>query len=392
MKTILGIACMLLAVTQACCQFQSGDNVQIQNKAVGDQYLTGSDITINAPVYGDLIVAGGTITLNDTVTQDLVAAGGTLSINGLVRDDVRCAGGTIRISKNVDGDLVATGSNITIDKGVSILGNLYIAGGEVTVNGDVAGSIKSASGVITLNGKTGKDLDCRGGKLALNGIVHGTSVLSANEILLGADAKFNKDVRYWNKAESLDFGNTINGKATLDPSLEIEKGKWHYLGFGSALVLLWYLGTALLMIVLVQYLFSPVLSKSADTVKLASLKSLGLGLLFLIGVPVAVVLCIITIVGLPVGVLLAILYVTILLLATVIVALVAAHWVNNTNYNGTWSSRKIIFIAFGIFIVLKLASLTPFVGPLVMFLLACMAFGAILLQVKWRHNQPLSVS
>ena len=102
------------------------------------------------------------------------------------------------------------------------------------------------------------------------------------------------------------------------------------------------------------------------------------------------VICIITIVGLPVGILLTIGYIFILLFATVIVALLAAHWINNTYYQGEWRSRKIAFAAFGIFIFLKLASLTPFVGPLVMLVLACMGFGGILQNVKLAHSKAAS--
>ncbi len=391
LTALLGSACILLSAVHAFCQMRSGENVIINEKISNDLYVAGSNVTVNAPIDGDLIVTGGTVTINDTVTQDIMVAGGTVMINGYVKDDVRCAGGTVRFSKNVEGDVVAAGSNITIEKGVSILGDLYIAGGEVVLDGDVNGQIKSASGTLTLNGKAGKDIDCRGGTLIMNGTVAGTSILAAREIQLGPQAQFNNDVRYWNSHESLDFGNTIhNGKATLDSSLKMETGKWHYLGFGSLLMGLWYLGTALIMIILIQYLFKATFSKAANIIKNASLKSLGFGVLFLIVVPVAIIVCFITIVGLPVAILLMITFITVIILATVIVALLIAHWINNTNYNSSWSSRKIILVAFGIFVVLKLASLTPFVGPLIMFLLACMGFGGILQSVRWRRNQMVA--
>ena len=100
----------------------------------------------------------------------------------------------------------------------------------------------------------------------------------------------------------------------------------------------------------------------------------------------------VSVIGLPIGVLLLIAYVTILLLATVMVSLLAANWINNTYYQSAWGTGRIIIVALAIFIFLKLFTLTPFIGPLIMLLLACMSFGAILLTVKWRRNRALELT
>ena len=69
-------------------------------------------------------------------------------------------------------------------------------------------------------------------------------------------------------------------------ALAVEEGKWHYLGFASFLMVLWYLGTALLLMIIFHYLFSRTFRDAANIVKKESLKSLGFGFLFLVGVPV----------------------------------------------------------------------------------------------------------
>lgn len=388
-KSLLLFSGMVILAIPLSAQIKSGENIFIDDKVNNDLYVAGGTITIDAPVAGDLIAAGGTITVNDTITQDILVAGGNMTMNGFVGDDIRCAGGTIRLSENVTGDVVAAGGTITIDKDVIIHGNLLISGGEVVLNGEVNGYVKSASGKFTFNGKAGNDIDCRGGEIIINGAVNGKSTLSADIISLGSGARFNNDVVYWNKSGTLDFGNSIeSGKAMYDPSLEIETGRWHYLGFASLLMVLWYLGTALLMIILIQYLFKVTMRKAADTVKETSLKSLGLGLLFFVAVPVAILISFISVIGIPVGILMLIAFITVLLLATVMVSLLTAHWINNTYYQSKWSALRIVLSAFGIFVFLKLASLTPFIGPLVMFLLACMAFGGILQTIQWKRITP----
>jgi cytoskeletal protein CcmA (bactofilin family) len=395
MKAIkfLALVSALLSVTDSYAQFTSGEDVVISNKVTHDLYTAGGTVSVNSPVAGDLVFAGGTITISDTVQQDILGAGSNVILSGYVGDDVRCAGGTIKVSNDVAGDLIVTGGTVEIDDDVSIAGNVMVSGGKVVVDGQVKGNLVGACGEIALNGKVEGDVECRGGKISINGTVDGNSILAANTIELGSGASFNRDVRYWNSEGELDFGNAVHGgEARFDSSLEPESGKLHYLGFASALLLLWYLGTALVMIGLIQYLFGGTFKKAADTVKNASAKSLGVGVLFLIGVPAAILVTFITIVGIPVGVLALIAYVTAVLLGTVIVSLLATHWINKTYYNSAWSMARIVFIALAIFILLKLASLTPFVGPLVMLLLACMAFGAILLTIKWRKRTAVSVS
>ncbi|CAD5265290.1 MULTISPECIES: hypothetical protein [unclassified Imperialibacter] len=384
-RLFLIIVCSLI-VFQAEAQIQAGETVIIREKIEHDLYVAGGSVTINAPVLGDLIVAGGSVTVNDTISQDILAAGGEIFFNGYVGDDIRCAGGTISISGNIAGDLVVAGGTVAIDDKVVVDGNLFTSGGEITLNGEVAGILKSASGKLTLNGSVGGDIDCRGGDIIINGPAGGNAILAATTLELGPDASFAGNVNYWNEAGHLDFQNTVQGTATFDPSLEIEDGKWEYLGFASVLMVIWYLGTALVMILLIRYLFSNTLNKAAATAKESSLNSLGLGFLFLIGVPVAIVLSMVTLIGAPIGVLALTAYLTVVLLATVIVSIVLAYWLNQTYYKSAWKSGKVALVAFGLFILLKFISITPFVGPLSMLLLMCVVFGAILLTVSWKKE------
>jgi hypothetical protein len=176
------------------------------------------------------------------------------------------------------------------------------------------------------------------------------------------------------------------GQALYDDSLKMETGSWKWLGFSSILLLLLYLGTALLMILLLQYLFGPTLEKTAVTVLKESPKSMGYGLLLCVGLPVAIVLSCVTIIGIPIALILLFAMVTLIILATVITSLVAAHWINHVYYSSSWKSSRIALVAFGIFISLKLITLTPFIGPLVMMLFIFLAFGAILLNISWKRK------
>ncbi len=367
-------------------RIEYGKNIVISQPVYEDLYVLGGNVTINAPIHGDLIIAGGTIIINDTVTNDILLAGGNVTFNGFVGDDIRCVGGNIHISKNVTGDIVIAGGEVTIDKAVSI-GGLLASGGNITVDGNVNGEVRGAFGRLLLNGNIEKDIDCRGGKITVNGSIGGRSVLAARNIIIGNDAAFNNDVRYWNKKGSVDFKQSLkNAKATYDSSLEIKTGKWYFLGAFTILGLLWYLGMALFMILVVQYLFSATMKKAADTFFNHTLKSLGMGFLYFIVVPVAAVVFFITLVGVPVGLLLLLVYIILILLAIVITSVVGTNWLNN-RYEKKWNFWRLAFTAFGLFVILKFISSAPFVGWLIIILLVCIAFGAILLNTRWKRKQ-----
>ena len=55
----------------------------------------------------------------------------------------------------------------------------------------------------------------------------------------------------------VDFKQSLkNGKAIYDPSISIGSGEWYYLGAATILGLLWYLGMAFLMILIIEYFVS----------------------------------------------------------------------------------------------------------------------------------------
>lgn len=393
MKKIFAFALLMTFFFKASAyRIEYGANVVISRPVYEDLYIAGGAITINAPVYGDLVCGGGNISINDSVMNDILVAGGNVTFNGYVNDDIRCAGGQLYIQKSIGGDLVIAGGQVTVNKNVIIGGGLLITGGDIYFSGVVKNSIKAGAGKLFFGGVAENDADLRCGQMEIDGTIMGKSVLAARVIKLGDSAAFHNDVRYWNKKGSLDFRNTVkNGKAVYDPALKIETGRWYYLGAFTILGLLWYIGMAFLMIAIIQYLFSTTMQKAGNTVFYSTLKSLGVGFLFFIAVPVAAVIAFVTVIGVPAGLLLLFNYIILIILATVICSVVTANWINN-RFNYKWKYWRLVFVALGVFIIFKLLSLTPFVGWLIMIIVACIAFGAILLNVRWKKQQPVVAS
>ena len=388
-KQILSLLILLVIARGAAGMVvESGTSIVIDRPVYEDVYLTGGTITINAPLHGDLVVAAGTVYVNDSVMRDILVAGGRVTINGYVGGRIRCAGGTVQILRNVQGDLVIGGGTIEIGRGVTIFGNLLATGGDLTLNGIVQGDIKAAVGTFRLNGTAGRDLDCRGGNIDIEGRVEGGAIMAATSRLdIGGKAVFNGEVRYWSDGgKAVDFGGSLTkGKAIADAGLAIREGHWYFFGATSVWNVLVYLGMGLLSILLLQFFFAPIFSRAGDSVYAHMWKSLGMGFLFICGVPVLMVLAFISLIGIPLGLALLFGYILVWVFSGSITAVVAANWLNYRE-GPQVSFRRQIWTAFGMFIILRLLFFTPFLGWLLFLVLTCIAFGALLINFRWKRN------
>lgn len=362
-----------------------GEIVIINKPVDGDVYISGGTVTIDAAIGGDLVVAGGTVILNDTVRMDVLVAGGNVVLNGFVGDDVRCASGSLTVEGTITGDILGATGELLFPKNGVIKGNLVVSGGKLTIGGDIEGDLQVSAAELYFDGNVEGSLKARGERIVASGHVKKGSSLAGKTITIDSMARFEGDINFWSPSGTLDLAaETHKGDVVFDPSLEIETPRWELLGFASLLIMLWYLGTALVMIWLIEYLFSTTFLRAADSALNESMKSIGYGLTFLLGVPIICIVLAITVLAIPIAVILIIGYVILAFLATAITAIIISNWINKVYYKSEWSITRIVFVAFGVFVVLKLATLTPVIGPLMMGIMACMAFGAILITVKRR--------
>ncbi|WP_194776050.1 bactofilin family protein [Pararhodonellum marinum] len=373
--------CVLLFFSLCAFQikdFSSGENVNIDKPHPGNLYVAGGNITINAPVSGDLLAAGGNLTVNDSIQEDVLAAGGSLIFNGIIGDDLRCAGGEVALASEVWGDVVMAGGQLTVGKNAIIHGNLIVSGGTIQIDGSVMGEVMLASGDFVLNGTLHQKLEANCGQVTINGVVEGIALLTAESIQIGENAVFEDQVRYWSQDKNLDFGSSLKGgEAVFDENLKPERKGLKIFGFATLIGLFWYLGTVLLMMVILLLLMKPIFLKAAR-VGLDDLgKTLGLGFLFVLGIPVLILMAFLSLIGLPIGLILLFLYTLIMLFAATISALMIAHYIQYKNQT-IWPFWQVILIAFAIFIGLKVLTFIPILGWFTLAVIVLFAFGSIL--------------
>ncbi len=381
------LALLLLPITFAFVQFPVGDKFKAGEKInvttpVGhDLYAAGETVEINAPISGDVVAAAGSIMIRDSIQEDLTIAGGEVTVDGWVGDDIMAMGGQIRISQPIRGDLIVMGGDITIDKTSRIGQDLVVMGGSVNIAGTIAGNLIARGGEVVLDGACEGNLEMRGGALEVNGPVRGTSVLVADNIRIEPNAQFYGNVKYWlpNEDEGQHFTAALRNNATAqyDETLQSED---EFSWFGQVpwfLLIVGYILSVFLIIFLLHLLFPKIMGNAGQVLNQDFVRSFGYGMLYLVGIPLAVILLFMTFIGIPIGLFVLVLFLFSLLFGHTLAA-VAITYAINARRQHPWSKAVMMFISLGIFVILRSLTFTPVVGIFVSVILVGATFGALI--------------
>lgn len=355
-----------------------------------DAYLAGGKVVVEGEIGGDAVVAGGRLLLNAPVDKDVLMAGGSLLINGPVGGDIRAAGGDITVSQSIAEDLVVAGGSVTISKGATIGGDLLVAGGEVIIEGQVKGSAEIAGGEIVFNGTIEGEARLRAVEnLSINGLISGHTVFAAPQVTLGPTASFGGGVDYWREEGPIDFsGVEVAGTATFNPDLQ-PSGKElarHLRGEGGiAFFGVWLIFSILsgALVILALVLLAPnFFSKAAEPLQESFWKHVGIGFLYFVATPAVALLLILSVIGLPLGLFVLFGYIFSIVFAVALTAIVLAKWLERRKLS-EWGRAACFFASLGLFVALEVLSMVPLLGWLIVVVLACAAFGALMV-TEWQ--------
>jgi hypothetical protein len=363
MKVIIIILFSFLFPFLICAQTKTPKKFIISEEKMDCLYIVGETIDINVPVFGDLVAAGSTITINDSINQDLLVAGGNITIKGYVADDIRAAGGNITIDSEVGDDVIIFGGKVIITKNSIIHGDLISFSGNIEMNGEIKGKIKVYAGQLQINGKTDGEAILKGGDLKLDGEIRGKSKIAAKNIEIEEKAKFYQDVQYWSESSIVDFKNSLKNVKT------------NY--SGTLIFLTICILSAFLIILFLNLMFRGLFSRAPVQLDESISRSLGIGFLYLIGLPFVILLTFIIIIGIPIGFLLLLLYLFSLSFGLLIAALLLTHYLNNRK-SVSWNFWSIVIIALLISITLHLLLLIPKLGFLFSILIVALSYGALI--------------
>lgn len=354
LAALLAVIASSSALPSSAQQF--GESVILRGAVTEDLYLAGGRVSVAANVAGDVIAAGARVTIEDTVNGDILIFGGSVDIRARVRDDVRIGGGEITIQGNVGDDLLAAGGSVSIAPETVIGGRAWLAGGTLEINGRIGKGLKAAGGEIIIAGEILGDAELLGETIELRPgtRIHGQlNYRSPNPLKVSPDAE-------------------VRGSLTRLP-FEMQRHEARH--GGARVFILLSLFTAAVVLWLLFPRFAPA---TAQGVREAPWRSLGLGLAVLAGGPLLIVLLLASVVGLWLGLLTLILYMALLLLGylTGILFVAEAGLQQLRKQKPPTRGWTIAAIAVTL-VVLTLLRLIPVIGGLTVFALLLFGLGAL---------------
>ncbi len=338
-----------------------------EQSITGNLYRAGETIQIDGSVDGDVVVAGGLVKINGSVTGDVLAVGGHIIINGPVQGDVRVAGGQIDLNGVIGKNLTAMGGNINITKDGAVGYEAMILGGEVDIEGQIKTDLRGSMGRLVLSGRVEHDVWVKADQLVLQPTVQIAGNLTyasgkQADVLSGAIVKGEVNFQQRMPDDAID-GRQFSRAAA---------------GIFAGLLLIKWLGYLLLALLILRFIPKK-LEKAMHELNDGVWPVLGVGLLALIGIPVAMIIVAMTVVGLPIASAMFAAYILMVLSAKVVVAIFVGQWIIRKVSNHPFRAVNLAWAAALGLAVLLLITLVPVLGWLLGALSLAFGLGAILM-------------
>ena len=260
-----------------------------------DVYVAATSATVFGTIDGDLVVVASDVTIAGTVTGDvIIATQGPLSITGTVDGSVRGVARDVTVSGTVAHDLAV--ASLTVE-----------------VTGTVGRDVLLLSASLDVTGEVGRDVLGRLQMGTLDGLVGGDVDVLVSALNLGSRLRVGGDLTYRSESDAtVATGAEIAGSFSRLPS----RGSFivrSVLLFVSLIHFLSFIFAGLLLL----WIFQPTLAGSVGMISKRPWRSLGVGLLAIVVVPVVIALLVFSLVGVPVGLLVLVMFALALFFAPV---------------------------------------------------------------------------
>lgn len=343
---------------------------------------TGELVTVEQAevIDDDLYVVGRTVNILGTVTGDVVALGGTVTIGGEVRGDVLVAAGTISLLGTVEGSARAIAGEV-VDQGVVGEDAAFASGSvRITPQGQVRRNLFLASADARVEGPVSGDLFAAAGELSLASSVGGNASVQVRNVRLLDSAQIAGDFRY-----SAERAPIRSPSATISGAFERQREffptarrmtpvvRWMRLFVG-------FFGLGLVL----ALLFPTYTRRTLGVLREAPLKSLGLGTVALIGLPILLTVVVVVgafVGGWWVGVLGLGAYAIALALCIPVVGVALGQWV--LGRLGRRGAPGAVALMLGV-AILTLVGQVPLVGGALVLVVLLFGLGAIVAPVRLR--------
>lgn len=372
MKRLLAAAVLLLCV--AIPQYASAAGVRVSSDIsttptdtfTDNQYFVGGRVVADGTMQQDVLLLGGRTELLGTVQGDALIFGGESSVlRGVVEGDARIFSGNVLITGTVTGDVVVVGGTVTIAPEATITGELLAVGGTITVDATLSKHARIVAGAVALGGE-----------------IVSTANVTTQDLTLTSTARVPGTIVYFapQEAERMD-GAEVTGSVSfnridsIQESGIIEQAVVNFLNFWIVLRFV----TTLLLTFLLVYVFR-VFSQNTTKYVLKSFgRSVLMGLLALVALPIVAVVLFASLILMPVSILLMLVYMFVAMLSSAVASIAVGALMQRTF--GKKQTLEVSFktAALGV-VLLTIVQFVPVVGEATRFVFFLAALGAV-----WRY-------
>ena len=270
--------------------------------------------------------------------------------NETVDGPIDATSGAVVVAGTVDGDVSAAAGSVLVTDSGRVTGDLDAAAGSVLIEGTVGGDVTVAAAALEL--RTGSSVGRLAADVAdarLAGSIRGDAAVDAATLAVARTATLDGALTYRSGDASVAEGATIRGGVTRDDDLEVAApdvfgGAGGGSGADLPTIPAWvgavYSGLTSLLLGGILLLATPRFSsRLAEVGTTRPLRSGGIGLLTLLGTPVALLILFVTIVGIPVSIVGILVFGAVVLVATVYGAFVLGTWLLSLgDYRNRWAA------------------------------------------------------
>jgi hypothetical protein len=333
-----------------------GENVRFGSG--GDVVGAGTRVEISAAVPGDVMMVGQDVTFTGSAGGSVLAAGGSQTIGGVVTGNVRSAGGAVVLTGEVERNVTLVGADVLLDREAEVALNAYLVGGRVELQGTVRGHLRVAAREVILDGPVTGNVD-----------------ITASTLTVGPSTRIQGDLTYRVRegAASVDPAALVAGETVAvsvpgpSTTFQVVTSLGRVAGFLLA-------GVVLLLVV-------PPVAGTAVDLDHHPAAAVGLGLLWLVALPVLTFAAAVTVIGIPLAIISAVLYVVALYVAPVVPGLwLGTSLLDRPGAEPTHPARAFLLGGF----LLGVAMLLPWVGFPIRLVAMAAGFGAVAVAIRDR--------
>lgn len=253
----------------------------------GNYFATGSSVEISGTVDGDVYVLAEQLVIDGIINGDVLATAGSIDISGKVMHNCRLAGGQILISGIVGGNISSAAGNLQLLPSASVGGGLVATAGNTDLSGNIDGDVTIAASNMRVASQISGSLQGYVGHMRIT-----------SKTVIGGNLDYRSNTEAW-----IDPAAVIRGTIMYRPSFvhHLIQGTWiHKMLVGTKVltILMNMIYTLVIGLVLLKW-FPGNLDAALRSLKNHPVKSLAVGFMLLIVLPLAVIVLLMTVLGVP---------------------------------------------------------------------------------------------